>query len=270
MQPDGNASIGLSSDADLHRLVSTHCHCLREHPFLGMLARGHFSRSEVARIYRKRKRIVNSFMPMLALGLHLAEIEKRSELAQQLQINIADELGLDVDTGLDTGKGSHAEWGHRFESALDALEPPALNTDSLPHPPSKPWDPYPLNPDDSLPVVIGMILATEKIIPIEYCVFLRAFQGAFREFNEEAYQASLHLFTDHIEHDERKHLPDLIDGYLGLQPGNHREHLLAWNAPQRTEQEDLTKGLRRVLDCRLRFYDQLLAETDHEESDEAG
>ena len=209
-------------------------------------------------------------MPMLALGLHLAEIEERSELIRQLQINIADELGLDVDTGLETGKGSHAEWGHRFESTLDVLEPPAPNADSLAHPPSEPWNPYPLNPDDSLPVVIGMILATEKSIPIEYCAYLRAFQKAFREFDEEPHRASLHLFKDHIEHDERRHLPDLIDGYLGLQPGNHREYLLAWDAPQRSEQAELTKGLRRVLDSRLHFYDQLLAEADHEVSGQAG
>lgn len=269
VQPDTSATTKLSSDADLHRLVSTHCHCLSDHPLLEMLARGHFSRIEVAGIYRKRKQIVNSFMPMLTLGLRLAELESRPELVRQLQINIADELGLDPETGLETGKGSHAEWGHRFQSKLDALVPPTLNVYSQAQPSSKPWNPYPLNSNDSLAVVIGMILATEKLIPIEYHVFLQAFQKAFPELYEEANQACLHLFKDHIKHDERRHLPNLIDGYLGLRPGNHRECRLAWDAPQQTEQEDLTTGIRRVLDCRIRFYDQLLEEIDLEASHQA-
>jgi hypothetical protein len=256
MKQDQVASFQLSADTDIHRELSQRCHDLAEHPLLLQLAQGCFAPAELAWIYRRRKTIVDSFLPMLSLAKQMAKEAGRQELVWALQINLADELGVSADTGHETGEGAHAEWGQRLLAALDLLDPPELHRCDLSRLPAEPWDPYPLDPQDSLAVVVGMILATEKCIPIEYQAFLKAFRNAFPELADPANQDCLRQLTDHIDHDERRHLPDLIDGYLGHSPGTIGE-VLAPDAPQRCEGNDLVRGMIRVLSLRHHFYDTL-------------
>ena len=101
-----------------------------------------------------------------------------------------------------------------------------------------------------------MIMATEKCIPIEYQAFLKGFRIAFPSLADPSNQDCLRQFTDHIDHDERQHLPDLIDGYLGHSPGTRGE-VLALDALQRSEATDLARGMERVLSLRYNFYGSL-------------
>jgi hypothetical protein len=246
----------ISADTDIHRELSQLCHDLAEHPLLMQLARGCFAPAEVAWIYRRRKTIVDSFLPMLSLAQQMAEAAGRVELVRALQINIADEMGLNPDTGQETGEGAHAEWGKRLSSALDLLDPPALKSCHLSRLPAESWDPYPIDPQDSLAVIVGMIMASEKCIPIEYQAFLKGFRIAFPSFADPSNEDCLRQLTDHIDHDERQHLPDLIDGYLGHSPGTRGE-VLAQDALQRSEATDLARGMERILSLRYNFYDSL-------------
>ena len=63
----------ISADTDIHRELSQLCHDLAEHPLLMQLARGCFAPAEVAWIYRRRKTIVDSFLPMLSLAQQMAD-----------------------------------------------------------------------------------------------------------------------------------------------------------------------------------------------------
>ena len=108
---------------------------------------------------------------------------------------------------------------------------------------------------DSLTILCGMLTAAEKFIPLEYAPFLRAFVCAYPEFSQPEQQANLRLLADHIEPDERRHLPDLIDGFLGCAPGTRG--CKSAIPPSAMESKELLEGMNRVISRRLDFYNHL-------------
>jgi hypothetical protein len=108
---------------------------------------------------------------------------------------------------------------------------------------------------DSLTILCGMLMAAEKYIPLEYAPFLRAFVCAYPEFSQPEQQANLRLLADHIEPDERRHLPDLIDGFLGCAPGTRG--CTSAKPVTSIESQELLEGMNRVISRRLDFYHHL-------------
>lgn len=255
--PDAEAPVfHADSDHAIHRQLSQLAHLVSSHPVLIKLGSGSMSTKAVSWAYGRRKSITASFMPMLIRAGKLAIASGRTRLAEAIHANLSDEQGLDPGTGVPTGAGSHEDWANHFMNALCALDP-TFNTEHR-RTALERWDPYPTMATDSLTTLCGMLMATEKCIPLEYAAFLRAFICAYPEFAQPEHQASLHLFVDHIEHDERRHLPDLIDGFLGCVPGTRG--CTSANPATAMESQELWEGMNRVISRRLVFYNHLANE----------
>lgn len=252
-----NYEFSAESDNAIHRELSQRVHGMARHPLLVRLADGLYSPARVAWVYRRRKTIVDTFMPLLSQAKSMAELAGRVELTKALAENISDENGLDPNTGLPTGRGSHHDWAQWFITALNQADPPENSACELTHLGFPLWDPYPTTSQDSLAVIVGMLMAAEKCISIEYRAFLSAFITAFPELDDKNKPETLLLFVDHIEHDEQRHLPDLIDGFLGRLPGS-KGYTVRVDQGQLAEARDLLLGMDRVLSMRLKFYDQML------------
>ncbi|MCX5947416.1 MAG: hypothetical protein NTY67_04275 [Cyanobacteria bacterium] len=246
-----------NSDNAIHRELSQRAHELARHPLLVRLADGLYSPAVVAWAYRRRKAIVDTFMPLLSQARSMAEMAARPELTRALTENICDENGLDPVSGLPTGRGSHHEWAEWFIAALNEVDPPGNSACEFTRLGFPLWDPYPTTSRDSLALIVGMLMAAEKCIAIEYRAFLDAFTTAFPALVDGARPERLLLFVDHIEHDEQRHLPDLIDGFLGRLPGS-KGYAVQVDQSHAVEALDLVAGMDRVLSVRRQFYDQLL------------
>lgn len=254
VSPDAEAPVfRADSDHAIHRQLSQLAHLVSSHPVLIKLGSGSISAMAVSWAYGRRKSITASFMPMLIRARKLAIASGRTRLAEAIHANLSDEQGLDPATGIPTGAGSHEDWADQFMNALCALDP-TFKTEHRDTALAR-WDPYPTMATDSLTTLCGMLMATEKCIPLEYAAFLRAFICAYPEFTKPEQQASLHLFADHIEHDERRHLPDLIDGFLGCAPGTRG--CKSAIPPSAMESKELLEGMNRVISRRLDFYNHL-------------
>lgn len=254
--PDGQPGFLADSDAAIHRELSRRSHALGHHPVLERLHTGFWSPHVVASIYRQRKSVVDNFLLLLARAQAMAEQAGRRELAAALQANLCDEHGLDPTTGEPTGKGTHREWAKWLQQALDELDPPQSNPCVLPDlsPPS--WNLHPTSEQDSLALIAGMAMAVEKCVPLEFHAFLVALSTAFPSLDDPDQPEKLVYLVDHIEHDERRHLPDLIDGFLGHAPGS-KGYQVPSPADLVEESADLLRGIERVVSTRLVFYDQL-------------
>ena len=73
MKQEQIAWFQLSADTDIHRELSQRCHDRAEHPLLLPLARRCFVPAEVTWIYRRRRTIVDSFLPILSLAKQMAQ-----------------------------------------------------------------------------------------------------------------------------------------------------------------------------------------------------
>lgn len=254
--PDGQPGFLADSDAAIHRELSRRSHALGHHPFLERLHAAFWSPHVVAAIYRHRKSVVDNFLPLLDRAQAMAEQAGRRELAAALHANLCDEHGLDPTTGEPTGKGTHREWGRWLQQALDELDPPQSNPCVLPDLNPASWNLHPTSEQDSLALIVGMAMAVEKCVPLEFHAFLVALSAAFPSLADPDQPEKLVYLVDHIDHDERRHLPDLIDGFLGHAPGSK-----AYQLPSTTalveESADLLRGIERVVNTRLAFYDQL-------------
>lgn len=245
------------SDNSIHRELSQRTHALARHPLLVGLADGLYSPAVVAWVYRRRKAIVPTFMPLLSQARSMAEMAERPELARALAENLSDEDGLDPLTSLPTGRGSHHDWAEWFIAALNEVDPPGNSACEFTRLGFPLWDPYPTTAADGLALIVGMLMAAEKCIAIEYRAFLDAFTTAFPSLADGSRPERLLLFVDHIEHDEKRHLPDLIDGFLGRPPGS-KGYVVEVDGSHSGEARDLAEGMERVLLVRRQFYDQLL------------
>lgn len=246
------------SDNAIHRELSRRAHELARHPFMVGLAEDLYSPAVVAWAYRRRKAIHDTFMPLLSQAISTAEAAGRPELRTALAENLSDENGVNSCTGLPTGRGSHHQWGQWFMAALNDLDPLETSACELSIMGFPVWNPYPTTSDDSLALRVGMLMATEKIIPIEYRAFLTAFISAFPALEDKTRPELLLLFVDHIEHDEKRHIPDLIDGFLGHLPGS-KGYAVNVNESHLMEARDLLTGMDRVFSARMQFYDHLSA-----------
>ena len=245
------------SDVSIHQWLSQQGHRLGRHPVLDALSHGRCPPSLVIWAWRRRKSIADTFLVLLSRTQSLAIQEGRTELARAIHVNLSDEAGLDPDSGQPTGRGAHREWARWLIEALEAVEPAGAS----PLPPAasdRPqWNVMPFDEDDGLALLAGMCMAVEKCIPIEFQAFLHALEAAFPQLGDAGHPRALHYLRDHIEHDERRHLPDLVDGFLGRAPGCDRSALAA---DLERQSQDLASGVERILTLRLRFYDALLAD----------
>lgn len=247
----------IDSDNAIHLELSLRSHQLACHPFMKALAKGAYKPPVVA--WACRRRLINSgrVLPLLERAKAMAETADRHELATALKDNILDENGLDRETGMPTGLGTHHEWCQWFLAALDEVDPPEKHNCQHAQLGFPSWDTYPLEHDDSLAVIVGMLMIAEKNIPIEFNSFLSALSSAFPALVDHNRPKALLYFVDHIKHDEQRHLPDLIDGFLCRIPGSKDYKVQAGQIQD--EASDLIKGMERVLKARHQFYDQLSA-----------
>lgn len=260
MEPDeARSSVFLAdSDASIHHFLSLQAHQFGKHSVLDALAHGRFPPAVVAWAWRRRKSVIDNFLILLERTRLTALQEGKAELAAAIHANLADEYGLDPESGRPTGEGSHREWARWLMEALDVLDPPGgSDQNTSAHLPQ--WNLLPYRDDDHLAVLAGMCMAVEKSIPIEYHAFLKALEAAFPALDSSDHPRALHLLKDHVVHDEQRHLPDLVDGYLGAAPGSLHVKIHA-EPDLEGHSLDIARGVERVFAMRLRFYDELASE----------
>jgi hypothetical protein len=260
MGPDQGQNVAFLADSDqaIHQWLSLHGHQFARHPVLEALTHRRCRPASVSWAWRRRRSVLDNFLLLLERTRTLALQEGRVELARAIHVNLADEYGLDPDSGQPTGHGSHREWARWLIEALDALDPP-LRAVLRPGEEGRRWNYLPCSDEDGLDVLAGMCLAHEICIPIEFQAFLNALEIAFPQLCGADHPRAHHYLQDHIVHDERRHLPDLVDGVLGWPPGSLHARIEV-SAELETRSLELARGVERVLAMRLRFYDQMAAD----------
>jgi len=242
--------ISFCSDNDIHRALSRRCHKLQEHPFLEILAKCAFTPDQLANLCRQKLRIANSFMPTLYLAKEMAEAAGKAKLAMALSVNIADEKGVDLLTGKPSDIGAHESWAKAFYNALDEAAAGHEESRNPYNFPIDQWELFKLDSCDSLDLIVGMIMATEKSIPLDYAAWLKALSAAFPSLAAQGKTGPLLYFWDHIQHDEMRHLPDLVDGYLDQEPGS-RGYTIEPDLISSNQARDLMTGIDRAITLRL-------------------
>ncbi|MEB3349939.1 MAG: hypothetical protein VKO00_07970 [Cyanobacteriota bacterium] len=227
------------------------------HPFLQKLPTCSLAPDQLASLCRQKLTITNSFMPALCRARDMAEMAGKQELAMALQINLADERGVDPTTGQPNGLGAHSSWAKIFYEALDEAVEEHGKTSTLSEPDPRCWELFDVDDSDSLDLIIGMIMATEKCIPLDFTAWLKAFSLGFPSLAAQGKTGPLYYMFDHIEHDETRHLPDLVDGYLGRLPGS-KWYILESGVVGDRAAADLIDGIDRSIALRLAFYDHML------------
>lgn len=244
------------SDNAIHKALSLRCQRLAHHPFLEHLAKGGYCPAFVGWAYRRRKSVLNNFILLLERAKEKAESVSRAHLADAIHRNLSDEHGLDPVTGCDTGVGAHRQWAQWFLEALDEVDPPGSLQIRLDQYDPEVWNFMPFDASDDLALLVGMCIAVEKCIPIEFSAFLRGLTTAFPLLADPLRPRRTLYLSDHVVHDEQRHLPDLIDGFLGRPPGSSG-YIVDPMAIDVNESGELLVGIERILAIRLRFYDQM-------------
>ena len=225
-----------------------------EHPLLINVEARRYSPIELARIYQCRRQVSHRFVSLPECIKVKCEAVGAPALAHAIHLNLSDEYGLDPSTGLDNGLGTHAQWVQDFLAALSAVEPadiPLLSPEV-----AERLEIYAVDPNLSLSTLTGMLMAAEKCVPIECKIFLEAFQLAYPFFADSSNQHCLLYFFEHIDHDEKRHLPVLIDGFLGDAPGT-KSHVLSDQQASGLNFEELFAGLDLMLGRYRRFYSSM-------------
>ncbi len=235
----------LPDKADLTELLQQHLATrgLMAHPLAMVLGKGVLTPEQLLHYCKIRYSAAPLFEHLAARAASLAEKEEAlPQLAAVLHRNLCDERGLDYASGLPTGEGSHSDWRTDFLNAI-GLPPQARGDFPL----------YVYTEADNVWVLIGMVLAAEYAIPLEYARLLRSMRHAFPETFAPADPAlpvtpaqsvATRYLQDHIEHDAGRHLPELLNAIL---------HDL--KTPQ--SYVGLTEGVRRFAAERAGLYDYI-------------
>ncbi|MBX9726583.1 MAG: hypothetical protein K2X09_04890 [Rickettsiales bacterium] len=142
------------------------------------------------------------------------------------------------------GKGSHASWRNDF---LDALEVPLRPEHE------KTFPLYQFSEADSLPVLVGQLLAAEMSIPAEDTLVLRAMrhrlphlfsEAAHPEKATEAQKKATLYLADHIRHDAVSHFPELMEA-------------IAHDLPSPDEQAKVKAGIESFTAERKGLFDHI-------------
>ena len=192
----------------------------------------------------------------------MAEVAGKTQLAMALRTNLADEQGVDAISGEPNGLGSHHSWAKNFYEALNQEAAYYMISEKGLDDSCCRFNLFARDHDASLAFIVGMLMATEKCIPLDYSGWLKALIHAFPSLEAQGEAGPLFYWRDHIKHDEQRHLPDLIDGYLGRDPGSKGYSLMPDEIEaeiQNNASQDLVKGIEMALNLRIESYDLMLA-----------
>jgi pyrroloquinoline quinone (PQQ) biosynthesis protein C len=193
---------------------------LLKHPLMVALRNTKLSAEQIKNFCDVRYNAASEFLPLLKHTLAKAKGANKPKLAEALEKNLRDETGYDRDTGekLST-PDAHSDWRKTF---LDALGVTTTESNHFPL--------YQFKQDADLPTLVGLMLAAETVIPREDDRILRsvckAFPDKFIDYrdreavaafsarhDEEALKQAIEnsrYLVDHIEHDPKRHLYDLV------------------------------------------------------------
>ena len=246
------------TDSDIHHELNIRCQKILTHPFLELIKTACFSPSQMASLCGVKQKLRGGFLESLGQAKAMAEAAGKPKLAMALQVNLADERGVDPVTGELNGLGSHHSWAQNFYDALDAEAPGYINSEELFDNSLYQFNLFRREHDASLDFIVGMIMATEKCVPIDYAAWLKAICSAFPSLEIQGKTGPLFFWVDHIKHEEERHLPDLVDGYLGRDPGSSGYNIMPSDILA-GEAKCLLEGIDLSISLRMECYDLLLA-----------
>ena len=108
-----------------------------------------------------------------------------------------------------------------------------------------------------LPCVVLLCTRPDVRNRAAIAAWLKALSLGFPSLAAQGKTGPLYYMFDHIEHDETRHLPDLVDGYLGRLPGS-KWYILESGVVGDRAAADLIDGIDRSIAFRLAFYDHML------------
>lgn len=246
------------TDSDIHHELNIRCQKILTHPFLELIKTACFSPSQMASLCGVKQKLRGGFLESLGQAKAMAEAAGKPKLAMALQANLADERGIDPVTGEPNGHGSHHSWAQNFYDALEAEAPGYINSEELFEGSLYQFNLFRREHDASLDFIVGMIMATEKCVPLDFAAWLKAICRAFPSLEIQGKTGPLFFWWDHIKLEEERHLPDLVDGYLERDPGSRGYNLMPSDILV-DDAKDLLEGIDLAIKLRMECYDMLLA-----------
>ncbi|HLD16398.1 MAG TPA: iron-containing redox enzyme family protein [Coxiellaceae bacterium] len=164
--------------------------------------------------------IRSQLIRQLTMALDIAEEQKLEPLTQSLRRNLCDETGFDAE-GKMHPENSHATWQSHFLNALDIT--PAVLKRARPLSSVIQYNKqmHYMELKGDLYEILGAILMTERIIPLEFraiqlsrdFLFTSRFVIAKTDGREEIFQKRLacQYIDHHILHDSNEHYPDFLN-----------------------------------------------------------
>ena len=251
------------SDSEIHHELSIRCHEVLRHPFLELLESASIPPAQMASLCHIKQNLGDGFLSLLSQAKTMAEIAGKTQLAMALRINLADEQGVDPISGQPNGLGSHHAWAKNFYEALNKQVVQYTNSEDNLNNLCCRFNLFARSHDASLSFIVGMLMATEKCIPLDFASWLKALIRTFPSLEARGWADPLFYWRDHIKHDEQRHLPDLVDGYLGRHFGAKGYVLLPDEINAQIQEgapQDLIKGIETAISLRLKCYDLMLAQ----------
>ena len=193
----------------LDKLVKDASRWLFKNPTLEAIEDGKLTDEQWKQFSVERYTAARDFVELLKTGIETAEKLGDTELAETLQANLNDELGIDA-KGIQREKANHETWRKNFYRAIGVLD--AVLNDHKMHP--KKWlegtsryheTVKELIAEGNAFAIAGALFALEATIPTE---FQKIRAGLNRQFPNLTDDERLYI-DSHIAHDASSHYPDL-------------------------------------------------------------
>lgn len=225
----------------LDKLVKDASPWLFENPALGAIEDGKLTREQWKQFSVERYTAASDFVELLKTGIKTAEEMGDAELAQTLQANLNDELGIDAN-GIQHMEANHETWRKNFYRAIGVSDV-ALDEHKA-H--SEMWLEGTLRYHETVKNLIaersalaiaGALFALEATIPTE---FQRIRAGRDSQFSNLTDDERLYL-DSHIEHDASSHYPDL-------------QRALVKYVQDKNAFKEIQRGVEAIMGAKGEFY----------------
>lgn len=216
-----------------------------DHPMVQAVDRQQLSPEQLKQFCQGRYFVASHFETLLEHAQRLASCDpSKKEVADALHRNLCDERGLEHAQA----SGAHAKWRADFLNVL-AIEDHGQQRFPL----------YAFHDGDTLPLLVGGLLAAEFAVPTEDIRVLRALRKAFPDTftdplnpeaaTQEQQRTTLYL-EDHIRHDNAEHFPDLL-----------RAVVQDFSSPE--DMIQIKEGIRRFAAERKALYGHIQQQIDY-------
>ena len=202
---------------------------LINHPLFVAIEKTTIKANQLLQFCQLRYHAVSQFESLLEHVQRRCVQNNKPNLAKGLHRNLCDERGLAYDMNVPSGEGAHSEWRQDFLEALGIAKAD-----------SQPIAMYQFTADDDFAMLVGMLLASEFMVPFEDQRVLNALKKHFPDIMKSS-KAS-HYLQDHVEHDFTVHFPELLEA-------------VAADIRDENELLQLEEGIRRVVVERYGFYE---------------